>query len=192
MYENQYGFRKNHSTSHALNYSVNYIETCLKNKQHVLGIFIDLSKAFDTISHDKLLYKLAHYGIRGKVLELIKSYLLTNRFQYVSTLGEDSTKLPVKYGVPQGSVLGPLLFIIYINDIYRSTNLGKFILFADDTNIFVADHSRERVYEIANEVMECIYKYMKCNLLHINFKKCCYMHFKPNKNDNSEEQNYLS
>ena len=100
MCENQYGFRKNHSTSHALNYSVNYIETCLKNKQHVLGIFIDLSKAFDTISHDKLLYKLAHYGIRGKVLELIKSYL-TNRFQYVSTLGEDSTKLPVKYGIPQ-------------------------------------------------------------------------------------------
>ena len=180
MYENQYGFRKNHSTNHALNYSVNYIESCLKNKKHVLGIFIDLSKAFDTISHDKLLYKLGNYGIRGKPLELIKSYL-TNRLQYVSALGENSNKIPVKFGVPQGSVLGPLLFIIYINDIYRSTNIGKFILFADDTNIFVADECKEKVYEIANKVLECIYQYMRCNLLHINFKKCCFMHFKPSK-----------
>ena len=191
MYENQYGFRKNHSTSHALNFSVNYIESCLKNKQHVLGIFIDLSKAFDTISHDKLLYKLANYGIRGKVLELIKSYL-TNRLQYVSTLGEDSAKMSVKFGVPQGSVLGPLLFIIYMNDIYKSTDLGKFILFADDTNIFVADNCKEKVYEIANEVMECIYKYMRCNLLHINFKKCCYMHFRPGKNHTVDEQKLLT
>ena len=78
------------------------------------------------------LHKLNNHGIRGNALQLIKSYL-SNRSQYVSALGENSDKLPVKFGVPQGSVLGPLLFIIYINDIHRSSNVGKCILFADDT-----------------------------------------------------------
>ena len=180
FYENQYGFRKNHSTSHALNFSVSYVESCLKKKQHVLGIFIDLSKAFDTIPHQELLKKLENYGIRGNANNLIASYL-SNRSQYVSVLGEDSEKLPVIYGVPQGSCLGPLLFIIYINDICRTTELGKFVLFADDTNIFVADHCRKKVYEKANKILNLVHLYMKCNLLHINIKKCCYIHFKPSR-----------
>ncbi|KAL5266124.1 hypothetical protein ACHWQZ_G006691 [Mnemiopsis leidyi] len=180
LYENQYGFRKNHSTSHALNFSVNYVESCLKKKQHVLGIFIDLSKAFDTIPHQELLKKLDNYGIRGNANKLIASYL-SNRFQYVSVLGEDSEKLPVIYGVPQGSCLGPLLFIIYINDIYRTTEIGKFVLFADDTNIFVADHCKKKVYEKANKILNLVDVYMKCNLLHINIKKCCYIHFRPSR-----------
>ena len=180
LYENQYGFRKNHSTSHALNFSVNYVESCLKKKQHVLGIFIDLSKAFDTIPHQELLKKLENYGIRGNANNLIASYL-SNRFQYVSVLDEDSEKLPVIYGVPQGSCLGPLLFIIYINDISRTTDLGKFVLFADDTNIFVADNCKKRVYEKANKILHLVQLYMKCNLLHINIKKCCYIHFKPSR-----------
>ena len=98
--ENQYGFRKAHSTSHALNYSVSYIEKHLKDKQHVLGVFIDLSKAFDTIDHEILLKKLENYGIRGVAHKLIASYL-SGRLQYVKVLEEDSDKLPVIYGVPQ-------------------------------------------------------------------------------------------
>ena len=184
IYDNQFGFRKNHSTSHALNFSVNYIESCLEKKQHVLGIFIDLSKAFDTISHDKLLSKLDNYGIRGNANRLIASYL-SNRYQYVSVLEENSDKLPVLYGVPQGSCLGPLLFIIYINDISRISQLGKFVLFADDTNIFVVDRCRKTLYQKANEILRSLQLYMKCNLLHINIKKCCYIHFKPSRSDNS-------
>ena len=186
--ENQFGFRKGHSTSHALNHSTTYIESLLKDKQHVLGIFLDLSKAFDTISHSQLLYKLNHYGIRGNALNLIKSYL-TNRKQYVSVLNENSDKLPVEWGVPQGSVLGPLLFLIYINDLCNVSKDGKFILFADDTNLFVASNSRQEVYKLANEILQSISMYMKCNLLHVNAKKCCYLYFNPNSREDYSSVN---
>ena len=179
--DSQFGFRKGHSTSHALNYSIQHIENELRKKNHVVGIFIDLSKAFDTIDHNKLLRKLEHYGIRGNASDLIKSYL-SNRKQYVSVLDENSDKLHVVWGVPQGSVLGPLLFILYINDLCNITNEHvKFVLFADDTNIFIAANTREVAYSRANQILSSISKYMKCNLLHINAKKSCYMYFSPNK-----------
>ena len=92
-------------------------------------------------------------------------------------LGKNSDGLSVLFGVPQGSVLGPLLLIIYINDIYNSTDLGKFVLFVDDTNIFVVNKCKIKVFEKANKVLKSINDYMTCNLLHINIKKSCYMHF---------------
>ena len=94
---------------------------------------------------------LNNHGNRGNALQLIKSYI-SHRSQYVSALGENSDKLPVKFGVPQGSVLGPLLFIIHINDIHRSFNLGKCILFADDTNIFVSDQCKNTVYYMRQQI----------------------------------------
>ena len=186
IHENQYGFRKGHSTSHALNYSVEHVQSLIRKKQHVLGIFIDLSKAFDTIDHRKLITKLNNYGIRGNALRLIESYL-SNRKQFVTVLDTESDQLPVNFGVPQGSVLGPLLFILYINDICNITDKGKFVLFADDTNIFVAAESKKKAYEVANEVLVAVSKYMEVNLLHINVKKCCYMYFPPTKRPNVEE-----
>ena len=175
---NQFGFRKSHSTSHAVNHSVKIIEDHLAEHKHVLGIFIDLSKAFDTIDHNILLSKLNCLGIRGNAQNLIKSYL-SQRTQYTDVLGEKSDSLMVKFGVPQGSVLGPLLFLLYINDISRCSTLGKFILFADDTNIFVEGRSAEEAYKKGNELLRSVQNYMYLNKLHINMSKCCYIHFKP-------------
>ena len=187
--ENQFGFRKGHSTSHALNYSVEHIESLTKKKQHVLGVFIDLSKAFDTLDHGKLITKLDNYGIRDNALRLIKSYL-SDRKQFVNVLNEKSDELHVEYGVPQGSVLGPLLFLLYINDICNITDKGKFILFADDTNIFVAAETKIKAYDMANQVLLAVSNYMKVNLLHINVKKCCYMYFSPHKRNKNEENTH--
>ena len=117
----------------------------IENKNHVIGIFIDLSKAFDTIAHNKLLNKLEHYGVRGRCYQILRSYL-TKRKQQTKFKTEISDECDIKYGVPQGSVLGPLLFLIYINDLVNSTTFGEFVLFADDTNIFVTGKDEKSAY----------------------------------------------
>ena len=182
IYDKQFGFRKGHSTSHAINYSVNNILECIEGKKHVLGIFIDLSKAFDTLDHEKLMIKLENYGIRGNCYQLIKNYI-SSRKQYTSFHNVKSGQESVIFGVPQGSVLGPLLFLLYINDIVNAASSGMFVLFADDTNIFVAADTESEVYRIANQVLAKINQYMISNQLHINVGKCSYMHFHPRLNN---------
>ena len=190
LHENQYGFRKSHSTSHALNYSISHIGKKLKLKKHVLGIFIDLSKAFDTIDHEKLLDKLYHCGIRGAAHSLLKTYL-SNRHQKTEVLGSVSENLVIQYGVPQGSVLGPLLFLIYINDLVNCSKLGEFVLFADDTNIFVSGNSVKEAYCKANILLSSLHQYMVLNKLHVNKSKCCYIHFKSKIRSGNNEINEI-
>ena len=184
LHDEQFGFRKGHSTTHALHKSVNAISESMASGKHVLGIFIDLSKAFDTLDHGILLNKLENYGVRGIALSLLQSYL-SNRSQYVSFLDSNSDTLAIQYGVPQGSILGPLLFILYINDIincYDGTDC-RFVLYADDTNIFITGASKESTYLKANMVLDHVSNFMRSNLLHINMLKCCFMHFKPKANE---------
>ena len=114
LYHNQFGFRKNNSTVYALAQITEMIKKSIDTGKFGCGIFIDLRKAFDTVNHDLLLMKLEHYGIRNNMLSWLKSYL-TDRKQFVTFNGQSSELMHIKYGVPQGSVLGPLLFLLYIN-----------------------------------------------------------------------------
>jgi hypothetical protein len=180
--DSQFGFRPGHSTVHAIQHSVNIINDSHSTNKHVIGIFIDFSKAFDTLDHKILLEKLSNYGIRGPAHELLSSYL-SNRKQCTNFLGECSELENVLYGVPQGSVLGPLLFLLYINDIVNciKDENCKLVLYADDTNMFVIDISRDAAIKKANILLKRINEFTKSNMLHINIDKCCFMYFEPPK-----------
>ena len=132
LHPSQYGFQINLSTEQAILEVQDRILNIINNGDVCIGIFMDLSKAFDTLDHTILLSKLRNYGIRGIALQWFCNYL-SNRKQYVSVNGTNSSILPIECGVPQGSILGPLLFLVYINDLPNVSNATT-ILFDDDTN----------------------------------------------------------
>ena len=176
LYHNQFGFRKGYSTSHALVHLVNSISSAIDRNEITVGVFLDLSKAFDTLNHEILFSKLEHYGIRGLTLQWIKSYF-SNRKQFVQYRNISSPLQTIKCGVPQGSILGPLLFLFYINDLPNVSSIVKTILFADDTSLFYSDDNIHILnHTINNELLkfDC---WMKANKLSVNIKKTNYVVF---------------
>ena len=136
IYNQQFGFRSSYSTNHAPISTTEYIKKELDNSNFVGGIFIDLEKAFDTVNHNILCGKLSYYGFRGKIVNLIK-YFLVHRSQHASTNGEISSDIEINCGVPQGSTFCPLLFLIYIMDFRFCLSNSISSHFADDTYYFL-------------------------------------------------------
>ena len=143
---------------------------------------MDLSKAFDTLNHDILLDKLSYYGVEGTALQWLDSYL-SNHSMYVEIDSMNSSIRTLTTGVSQGSILGPLLFLIYMNDISNSSNLFKFILFADGINLFSTEYTlpthTSNVNELRNNELATIYEWLTVNRLSLNLTKTKYMIFHP-------------
>lgn len=180
FYKSQYGFRVGHSTTFAVIDVTEMINKELQNGNYVMGIFLDITKAFDSVCHDILLHKLYNYGFRGNIYNLLKSYL-SDRYIFTCINGKISSTTSINYGVPQGSVLGPLLFLLYINDMPNCIPGYNLKIFADDSNVFVVDNNPCSLYSKANYVLSQLYTWCNTNKLQISIPKSCYMLFKPTR-----------
>ena len=163
----QYGFRSNGSTNYAIIELVDKITKAIENNEFTVGIFLDLSKAFDTVNHDILLSKLYFYGIRGSCHAWIKDYL-SNRKQIVKYNQIRSSERLISCGVPRGSVLGPLLFLIYVNDLINSASKLSTILFADDTNMFCSGKDMHELETTVNSELAQVQEWLTLNQLTLN------------------------
>ena len=143
----QFGFRQNHLPELALLYLVDKISNALDNGECVLGLFLDFSKAFDTVNHDLLLTKLEYLGIRGIPLEWFKSYLADRR-QYVIYTDIKSSCKTITCGVPRGSILGPLLFLVYINDLANFSDVIFSLFLADDSNMLLSGQNPDNFIKL--------------------------------------------
>ena len=171
LYSKQFGFRNGHSTEHAIVQLVDQMHESFEKDQYTLGVFIDLSKAFDTVDHSILLQKLEIYGVNGINLEWFKSYLsCRQQFMKIDEKHETDPE-NITCGVPQGSILGPLLFIIYVNDLPNSTKILDPIMFADDTNLFFANKSIKDLFSTVNEELNKIDAWFIANKLSLNVLK---------------------
>ena len=176
LYKFQFGFRKQYSTSHAIITLVEQINNAINSGKIMIGVFLDLSKAFDTVNHSILIKKLYAYGIRGNILQWLKSYL-NNRKQYVYINETKSEVRSISCGIPQGSVFGPLLFILYVNDLSTASHNLFSILFADDTSVFMKGESINEVINMLNIELHKITVWLESNKLTLNVVKSHFMIF---------------
>ena len=189
LHKHQYGFRRKHSTLHPIFHFIKHVTDFndKRTKDLTIGIFLDLSKAFDTVSHSILLSKLHHYGIRGTSLEWFTSYL-SDRTQFTEINGQKSSVAPVKYGVPQGSILGPLLFLLYINDISNATSLNV-LSFADDTTLYTSSPSPSKLSDYTNKELNNVFNWLVDNKLSLNISKTKFMLFGPQTSNHDKWKN---
>ena len=170
IYELQFGFRNNHSTNHALIKITEHIREAIDSGQFACGVFIDLQKAFDTVEHDILLKKLEHYGIRGITNKWFKTYI-KNRCQHDTIQGKKSKNANILHGVPQGSVLGPLLFLIYINYLNKTIEHSTTYHFADDTSLVHTNKSLKKLNRQVNHDLSLLGEWLRANKISLNTKK---------------------
>lgn len=176
LYKKQFGFQAGHSTDHAIIHLVNEILQSFNENKYTLGVFIDLSKAFDTVDHTILLDKLENYGVKHTNLKWFRSYL-SSRKQVICYEGNKTNYENIICGVPQGSILGPLLFLIYINDLHTSSKVLNSILFADDTNLFYSHQNINTLFETVNKELLHLNEWLKANKLSLNTTKTKYTFF---------------
>ena len=176
LYNNQFGFRSKHSTTQALLLLTDKIQRSIDEGMFCSGIFLDLCKEFDTVNYKILLTKLEYYGIRGVSNGWFASYL-SNRRQFVSLNGIISDYQTITCGVPQGSVLGPLLFLLYINDMPKCSNILEFHLFADDTNLFLNNPNIINLETDLNTEIEKVSQWLYANKLSLNIDKTSFVVF---------------
>ena len=162
IYEHQFGFQKHKSTTLAILDLYTKILKSFENKEYAYSVFLDFAKAFDKFDHQILLRKLVHYGIRGVANKWFASYL-DKRYQTVKVNGKLSNKEMITCGVPQGSILGPILFLLYINDIKNSSKISNFFLFADDTSTYSSGKNLNEIQETYNQELEKVVTWLKAN-----------------------------
>lgn len=184
LFQFQFGFRKGRSTAQAITEITDNLRRAIDNNLYTCGIFLDFSKAFDTVNHKILIHKLNSYGIRGLPLAWFTSYL-TNRQQYVALGNTESPKQTMTCGIPQGSVLGPLLFLIYINDLPNCSKILTFRIFADDTNVFASTRDPKSLEALINSELKKVKEWCDINKLSINFSKTNYMIIKSPRKGNT-------
>ena len=177
LFENQFGFLRGRSTLHNITILTSKISQALNDKKFVIGVFLDLKKAFDTVSHDILLQKLKKLGISGTPLKWFTSYL-SGRSQFTVINGSTSTELPIDISVLQGSILGPILFLCFINDLHLSTWLLT-LLFADDTAVLDSDSDLPSLINRVNTELQKIANWFRANKMSVNVSKTKYIIFRP-------------
>ena len=177
LYELQFGFRAGYSTTHALIHMTEAIRSALDHGSVTCGIFVDFQKAFDTVNHDILLKKLEHYGFRGVINNWFCSYL-TDRKQKVIINGFESESKNIFHGVPQGSVLGPILFLIYINDLHKCIKYSTTYHFADDTNLLHISKDYKTLQRKINYDLFSLHKWLTANKISLNEGKTELIYFR--------------
>ena len=186
----QYGFREGRSTTAAVLSLTDYILKAFDDKNFVVGLFLDLIKAFETVDHSILLRKLEHIGVRGVALRWFQNYL-KDRKQYVMFSDSKSELDQLFYSVPQGSILGPLLFNLYINDLTSLEINMNVTLFADDSCLYLANNNLETLINIINSDLLLVSDWLKCNKLTLNLEKSHYIVFSRRKKKHLTYQIYL-
>ena len=178
LFNNQYGFGPGYSTSHALISFVNKVANAVDSNNYLAGVFLDLSKAFDTLDHAILLHEIEAYGITDFAYNWITDYF-SNRKQFVQVNESKSCLCNQTCGVPQGSILGPLFFILYINDLPTCSNTLGCILFADDTSLFVEHKDLNILINELNRKLQNVPAWLKANKLSIDVSKTKLIIFRP-------------